>query len=417
MNDDHAIRHGLEDKTAPSNDITVVFAMSAASYQKKLASSLLSAGMLRQLMEFVPRLEIQQPNANGQLERVKTFPFCAFCNRVMWGLWRRLPERMRPPPPMSITAWLADRLLVKWIGRSRIFHGCSALCLASLRAAKRTGAITLVENASCHPRHWKKVEMNERMRLGLTGRISRGNLTETLLRRMDREFEECDWIVVPSAVARQSFAEYGLLEKTIVLPTGVDADFFSPASLNATQPMFRVCYVGRVELAKGIGYLLEAWKRLRLPNAELVLVGQINPDAKSLLKNGGSDGVRLTGFLSGREVAEWYRQSHLFVQPSPNEGLAQVLLEAMASGLPVVASDKTGAADCMVNGTEGLIVPARNVDALAEAMLWCYQHREQSLEMGRAARRRIERQFTLEHYNQRVIELYRALVGIQRVAR
>jgi glycosyltransferase involved in cell wall biosynthesis len=49
--------------------------------------------------------------------------------------------------------------------------------------------------------------------------------------------------------------------------------------------------------------------------------------------------------------------------------------------------------------------------------LWCYQHREESREMGRAARARIESQFTLEHYNERVIELYRALAGMQRVTR
>jgi starch synthase len=411
------MRHGVTDKPAPTDDVSVVVAVSAAPYQKKLASSLLSAGTLRRLIEFVPYLQIQEPNGNGQLERVKNFPVYAFCNRVMWGVWRRLPERVRPRPPMTVSAWLADRLLVKWIGRSRIFHGCTALCLASLRAAKRAGAIALVESASCHPRHWKRVEMDERRRFGPKGQIRHANLTERLLRRMDKEFEECDWIVVPSVVAQQSFAEYGLQEKTAVVQTGVDAEFFVPGLLDPASPVFRVCYVGRVELAKGIGYLLEAWKRLHLAGAELVLVGEVNPDMRSLLKNCGSDGVRLTGFLPAREVARCYHESNLFVQPSPNEGLAQVLLEAMASGLPVVATDKTGAADCMTNGTEGLIVPARDVVGLVEAMLWCYQHREQSLEMGRAARARIERQFTLEHYNQRVIELYRALAGMQRVTR
>jgi len=405
--------HGVTDNTASADDISVVVSISAAPYQRKLASSLLSAGMLRQLAEFVPFLEIQKPNGDGRLERVKSFPFYAFGNRVMWGVWWRLPRLLRPRPPMIVSAWLADRLLAKWIGPSNIVHGCAALCLASLRAAKRVGAITLVENASCHPRHWKKVEMDERRRFGLKNRVSRGNLTERLLRRMEKEFERCDWIVVPSLVAQQSFAEYGLQKKTVVVQTGVDAEFFFPVSPpDPAPPVFRVCYVGRVELAKGIGYLLEAWRRLGLPGAELVLVGEANPDMRSLLKNCESEGVRLTGFLPAREVARCYRESNLFVQPSPNEGLAQVLLEAMASGLPVVATDKTGAADCMTNGTEGLIVPARDVDALAEAIMWCYQHREEGVEMGRAARARIESQFTLDHYNQRVIKLYRSLTAM-----
>jgi starch synthase len=407
------MRHGAKDKTAPADDISVVVAVSAAPYQKKLAASLLSAGMLRRLIEFVPYLEIQEPSGDGQLERVKSFPFYAFCNRVMWGVWRRLPERVRPLPPVTISAWLADRLLAKWIGRCRVFHGCTAFCLASLRTAKREGAITLVENASCHPRHWQNVEMDERRRFGVKDGISSGNLTKRLRRRMEKEFEECDWIVVPSVVAQQSFAEYGLEEKTVVVQTGVDTEFFCPGSREATGEVFRVCYVGRVELAKGIGYLLEAWKRLGLPGAELVLVGEVKPEMRSLLEDCESNGVRLTGFLPGQEVARCYHDSNLFVQPSPNEGLAQVLLEAMASGLPVVATDKTGAVDCMTNGIEGLIVPARDVGALADAILWCYQHREQSWEMGRAARARIERQFTLKHYNERVIELYRRVDGME----
>jgi glycosyltransferase involved in cell wall biosynthesis len=86
-----------------------------------------------------------------------------------------------------------------------------------------------------------------------------------------------------------------------------------------------------------------------------------------------------------------------------------VLLEAMASGLPVVASDLSGAADCVTQGVEGFVTPARDVDRIAEAILWCYQHREETRAMGRAARARIENQFTLSHYNQRMIAIYRSV--------
>jgi glycosyltransferase involved in cell wall biosynthesis len=314
---------------------------------------------------------------------------------------------------MTSSAWLADRLLSNKIARCRIFHGCSALCLASLRAAKRNGAITLVENAACHPRHWKKVEMEECRRFGVNSGDGSGNFAERLLERMEREFEECDRIVVPSAVAQESFAEYGYAGRTVVVQTGVDTEYFSPSPAVTMASTFRVCYVGRLELAKGVGYLLEAWKRLSLASAELVLVGELKAQMKSLLAKYMDCGVRVLGALPVREVVRCYREATLFVQPSPNEGLAQVLLEAMASGLPVVATDKTGALECVTTGKEGLVVPAREVHALAEAILWCYQHREQSQEMGKAARRRIESQFKLEHYNERVVALYRALAGMQ----
>ncbi len=108
---------------------------------------------------------------------------------------------------------------------------------------------------------------------------------------------------------------------------------------------------------------------------------------------------------------ELYRESDLFVFPSVNEGLAQVLLEAMATGLPVVASELSGAQDCITEGKEGFIVAAREVERLAEAIRWCYEHRDETRAMGRAARAKIQSQFTLDHYNQRMIALYRGLAS------
>jgi glycosyltransferase involved in cell wall biosynthesis len=397
-----------------ADPVSVTIVVGTAPYQKTLAASLLSAGMLRQAIEVVPNLDIQEPNGDGSLKHVKSFPALVFAKRVAWGIWRRFPEKLRPRPPIMLNVWLADQLLSNWIAPCTIFHSCAALCLASLRIAKKRGAITLVENATCHPRLWKEVEIEESRRFGVSSRDGSGNQTEGLLRRMDQEFEECGSIVVPSVVAQQSFAEYGYGEKTVVVHTGVDADFFSPGpTVEQPTTTFRVCYVGRVELAKGVGYLLQAWKRLGLPRAELILVGEVKPQMKSLLKSYADCGVQLAGILPASEVARCYRESDIFVLPSPNEGLAQVLLEAMASGLPVVATDRTGANDCVKDGKEGLIVTARNADALADAILWCYQRPEERQAMGKAARARIENQFTLEHYNERVISLYRSLAGAQ----
>jgi glycosyltransferase involved in cell wall biosynthesis len=228
---------------------------------------------------------------------------------------------------------------------------------------------------------------------------------------MKREYEICDRIVVPSTLAHASFAKFGLTSKAVVVFPGVDEQFFSPPSEPVRRTLFRVCFAGRVELAKGAGYLLQAWKRLALPNAELVLAGDVRPEMKSLLQTHADSTVRTRGFLSARELLQHYRESDLFVSPSVNEGLAQVLLEAMASGLPAVASNFSGADDCITGGVEGFITPVRDVDQLAEAILWCYQHRDETRTMGQAARARIQSQFTLSHYNQRMIALYRSLAG------
>src|SRR6516162_491881 len=121
----------------PTDPVTVTLALGAAPYQKTLTAKLLSTGMLLQVLAFVPYLEVQEPSRNGTLERVTSFPGYTLSKRVVWGVWRRLPRSVRPRPPVTSSAALADRLMAKKIARCTIFHGCTALCLASLRAAKR----------------------------------------------------------------------------------------------------------------------------------------------------------------------------------------------------------------------------------------------------------------------------------------
>jgi glycosyltransferase involved in cell wall biosynthesis len=284
------------------------------------------------------------------------------------------------------------------------------LCVASLPAAKRQGAVTLLENPQCHARHWYVAGVDECRRFGIDPR-EHTKLPSSLIRRIEREYVLCDRIIVPSTVAYRSLAEFGLGDKTVVVTPGVDTEFFSPRPRSEARPLFRACFVGRVELAKGAGYLLQAWKRLALPNAELVLVGDVKPEMSSLLRTYADSTVRTMGHLPPKELAELYRESDLFVFPSVNEGLAQVLFEAMSSGLPVVASDYSGADDLVTEGKDGFIVPARDVDRLAEAISWCYHHLDDLRLMGQAARAKMESQFTLDHYSQRQIALYLSLAA------
>lgn len=199
----------------------------------------------------------------------------------------------------------------------------------------------------------------------------------------------------------------------MVVWPGVDHDFYTPARQARQYDVSRVCYVGRVELAKGIGYLLPAGEQLRLSRAELLLVGEIHPEVRLLLARYASASVKTAGMLTPEEVAARYRESDVFVLPSVNEGLALVLLEATASGLPVVASDTTGTADCITPGREGLVVPPKDADALAEAILWCHQHSDDAKAMGNAARIRVEQEFMFSHYEKRTVALYGSLAGIR----
>jgi glycosyltransferase involved in cell wall biosynthesis len=157
-------------------------------------------------------------------------------------------------------------------------------------------------------------------------------------------------------------------------------------------------------------YLLQAWKRLDLKNAELVLIGDVAPEMKSFMHQYATPTVRFEGFLPSARVAQWYRDSDVFAFPSVNEGLARVLLEAMATGLPVIATTSSGAEDCVTPGVDGTIVPPRDPDALAQAILWHSQNRDATARMGNAARAKVEARFTVPHYEDRMIGVYQSLL-------
>lgn len=393
----------------PSNSITVTLGVGSGPYQKTLASSLLGAGMLRRVLNSGLYLEMRDPMPDGTLPVVERFRWFGHANRVFWGIRSRLPRKLQPRPPIMLMARLTDRLWSERLPPCTIFHGWMGLSLACLKKARRQGTITLLENPARHPQDWHRAGVEECKRFGISARQRSTVLPTPLIRRMEQEFELCDRIVVPSALSYRSFAQCGLGHKTVVVKPAVDTEFFTPRQ-SPQRTLFRVCFVGRVELAKGAGYLLQAWHRLALSNAELVMVGDVKPEMQSLLRTYADSTVRMLGVLPPPAVRAYYRESDLFVFPSVNEGLAQVLLEAMSSGLPVVASDHSGADDLVTEGKDGFVVPVRDIDRLAEAIHWCCQHREQTEAMGCAARAKIEGQFTLEHYNQRQIALYRSLV-------
>ena len=385
----------------------------AASYQATLAAMLARTGMLRRVLRFGAELQVLEPDETGRLKLVKRFSLYKVFNQILWTAWGALPRGGRPQLPILVSTWLAGRLAAQWIPPDGIFHGLPGLALPSLRPPRASASKALIENATLHPRQWQREVLFECAQFGIRPGACATVLPSALIRRLEREYELCDAIIVPSTTARRSFEEFGLAHKVLVVWPGVDHHFFSPASANAPSRLFRACFVGRIELSKGITYLLQAWQLLALPGAELVLIGPVQPDVKPILKRYASSNVTLTGALSPREVADQYRAASVFVHPSPNEGLGLVLLEAMACGVPVIATDRTGAEDCVTQGKDGLVVPARRVSELADAILWCFRHQHELPAMGRAARQKVEQGFTRAHYEERQVAVYRALAGQQ----
>lgn len=388
----------------------VTLSLGSQAFQTQLAITLANRGLLARAMSLGPEAEIFEPDDVDGLRLVQRYPHYRFANRVLWAAWRRLPFTDRSERfPIVLTTRYLGWLLFREIPPCEVFHGWTGVCLAGLRAAKRHRAVTMIENPSMHPREWQRVVLRECDTWGVRPHECRSLLPEALIRRMEEEFAIADFVVVPSAFAAKSFERPGLSARPLVIHAPTDEGFFTPRCCGEKDRKFRVCYAGRVELAKGVVYLLKAWKALSLKDAELVIVGDVSQEMTGLIREYGSASVRFEGYLPAERLVDVYRSADLFAFPSVNEGLARVLLEAMATGLPVVATDCSGAEDCVTPGVDGTVVPAGDAIALASALLWHYENREATKTMGQAARAKIEGHFTLAHYKERMLHTYRSV--------
>jgi glycosyltransferase involved in cell wall biosynthesis len=204
--------------------------------------------------------------------------------------------------------------------------------------------------------------------------------------------------------------------RIVFAPHGVDTTVFRPE--HDRVPGGSILSVGRFDdPRKNLPLLFEAYGRLRtrMPDAPpLVLAGNTGPsraDWRAARLSGVRDHVVFHEKLARGELAELYRSCALFVLASDQEGLGIVLLEAMASGLPVVATDCGGSATSIVDGQTGYLVRRGDAEAMAAKMLDLLTNQSRRRQMGRNARARAEQEFSLEVAWARYVEQYDRILG------
>jgi glycosyltransferase involved in cell wall biosynthesis len=214
-----------------------------------------------------------------------------------------------------------------------------------------------------------------------------------------------------STHAQRTFLERGFSpERVVVVHPPMEVAAFPIAEFRG--PIFRVSYVGRLEISKGFHHLVEAFDRARLPDAELVLwAGPGSRPVTNYLtaRMQRNPAIRLRP-VAVRDVgfAEVYGKSHVVVHPSPADGFGYSVAEAMACGVPVIVTSTTGAADWVEDGVNGFIVPPRDPEAIRERLQWCYDHPERLAALGRAGRETVER-YDLNRFRSTYVPLVRCL--------
>ncbi len=232
---------------------------------------------------------------------------------------------------------------------------------------------------------------------------------EWLVEREVAEYESADAIAVPSRFVLRTFLEHGVpADKLHLCPYGVNLSFFSRQ--RREDDRFRVLFVGSVSIRKGIGYLLEAVRPLVQRNLlDLWLVGAVSPEARDLVAR-NRDLLTHQGFVPPTWLATTYSQGSVLVLPSVEEGLGRVQVEAMACGLPVIATTNTGIADLLTDGQEGFIVPIRDIRAIRDRLEWMLAQPAERERMGEAALQRVASRGGWQAYGTAIERMYLRLL-------
>lgn len=199
-----------------------------------------------------------------------------------------------------------------------------------------------------------------------------------------------------------------------IIPNGIDLEHFSPDA----SPIDEFCdgkvnilFVGRLERRKGLSYLLEAYKQVKkeAPISRLIVVGpgiRLRHKYENQVLRDGLKDVVFTGYVSSDDLPRYYRSADIVCAPATGaESFGIILLEAMSMGKPIVASDVGGYAGVITHGTDGLLVPPKDAQRLAQALIPLMTDESLRWKMGAKGRLKAE-EYSWERIAKRVLDYY-----------
>jgi glycosyltransferase involved in cell wall biosynthesis len=370
-----------------------------------LAQQLQDKGYLHNLISTYPSFLASKYGVRSDLFR------SAWYVEMMSRVWQRVPAQIKGDRNLQLYFLEQfDRSVVNLLSPGfDLFVGWSGACFWSFRRAKELGAATVVERGSSHMEYQKNILKEEYERWGL-------KFTATHPGVYDRElqsYSEADRIAIPSLYVKRTFIERGIpASKLIHVPYGTSLQEFYPVPKE--DRIFRVIHCGGITLRKGIQYLLQAFYELNLPDAELWLVGSLDPEIETFLAKYQSDRIILKGKQPQDRLRWFYSQCSVFCLASIEEGLAMVQAQAMACGLPVIHTTNTGGEDIVRNNVDGFCVPIRDVEALKEKILFFYENPEQRAAMGSNALEQAHRSLSWDDYGQKIIAAYQSTLLVSK---
>ncbi len=321
---------------------------------------------------------------------------------------------------MKLRQWTADapKILARWVAGqkdlSRYINCYSTVYRHLFPILSHRKHILILERGSTHPEEFFE-------------RINRGLLESGLPRRADlpagvqEEIEAgklAHFIVAGSRMICDSYVNRGHApERVLLIPYAVNHEFFRFQERSPRKGPIKIACVGIIGVRKGLPRLLKIadWAGKAGIPVEIHLVGPLEAEAHPLLAQAGSN-VLAMGVKKGDELVREFHDCDLYCLPSYEEGFGISVLEAMSTGIPAIVSNDTGGREAITHGVDGLILHGFNEGEFDDALRPLLESAARRVEMGAAARRKIESGYTLAHYEARLISEYQRMLDIVEAA-
>lgn len=228
----------------------------------------------------------------------------------------------------------------------------------------------------------------------------------------NREIEMADYFFAASSFTKNQLILKGIDENRIYyLPLGVDVVSFPIKQVYTKKDRLKFLFVGRVESAKGVFYLLEAFKAIQDLPVELVIAGEVNCDigAYSEIKN-----ITFLGEIQKDRMSQIYQSADVYILSSLWEGFSLSLFEAMSSGIPVIASLNSCAPDVITEGEEGLIYDPFDSKALVSKIMWFVSNSDKIEIMGRKAHSLAEK-YSWDAYSEKLNSIIKEIAKKEQI--
>jgi glycosyltransferase involved in cell wall biosynthesis len=298
-------------------------------------------------------------------ERTRLLPAFGLANYVAATV---LPHYRAESFRFGMLPWF-DRWVKKQLSPGDHLLSSYGYAVESFRWIRANGGKTFLDAGNSHIDHYWDIISEEHRRWN----CDMPPFSPLLRERARASLAATDFVLSPSSYVTNSFLARGFKPEQIlknIYP--VDLSLFKPSGTPrpANRPL-TIINTGSLSLRKGTPYLLEAFRLVRksIPSARLLLTDIIQDDVKPVLRQHSDLPIEWSPSLGHAALAERLRSADIFVLPSLEDGWARTASEAMACGLPAILSVNTGASDSVQPGVTGEILPIRDAQAIANAML------------------------------------------------